>query len=102
MHEYMGKTGGGGNYFEPLRFELDDCFGALKNIQPDSVFSSRRGMIVQNNSSDDEDEESNNEKSGEENLASASVSETGGPKKNEKRKCNKSKYFYFSYNHKQL
>ena len=33
-------------YFKPLRAELHDCFGAIKNVQPDSVFSSRQGMIV--------------------------------------------------------
>ena len=37
---------GGVLYFEPLRAELHDCFGAIKNVQPDSVFSSRQGMIV--------------------------------------------------------
>ena len=33
-------------YFECLKAELHDCFGAIKNVQPDSVFSSRQGMIV--------------------------------------------------------
>ena len=90
MNEHMATTGGSGDYFEPMTYELTDCFGALKNIQPDSVFSSRRGMVVHNlnNSSDDEDSP---EKSSGDDQATAAVSETGGPKKNEKRKRNKSK-----------
>ena len=31
-------------YFEPLRLELNDCFGALKDVTPDQVFSNRKGM----------------------------------------------------------
>ena len=31
-------------YFEPLRLELNDCFGALKDVNPDQVFSNRKGM----------------------------------------------------------
>ena len=45
MNDASAKTGGV-LYFEPLRTELHDCFGAIKNVQPDSVFSSRQGMIV--------------------------------------------------------
>ena len=45
MNDAATKTGGV-LYFEPLRTELHDCFGAIKNVQPDSVFSSRQGMIV--------------------------------------------------------
>ena len=33
-------------YFEKLRAELHNCFGAIKNVQLDSVFSSYQGMIV--------------------------------------------------------
>ena len=45
MNDAGTKTGGV-LYFEPLRAELHDCFSAIKNVQPDSVFSSRQGMIV--------------------------------------------------------
>ena len=31
-------------YFEPLRRELQDCFGALKDVSPDQIFSNRKGM----------------------------------------------------------
>ena len=55
MNEASSKTGGV-LYFEPLRYELNDCFGALKNVQPDSVFSNREGIITNpRNNSDDDD-----------------------------------------------
>ena len=31
-------------YFEPLQHELQDCFGALKDVSPDQIFSNRKGM----------------------------------------------------------
>ena len=31
-------------YFEPLRLELNDCFGALKDVTPEMVFSNRQGL----------------------------------------------------------
>ena len=31
-------------YFEPLRVELNDCFGALKDVTPDAVYSNCRGL----------------------------------------------------------
>ena len=36
------KTGSS-NFFEPLTKELNECFGALKDVNPDQVYSSRRG-----------------------------------------------------------
>ena len=36
------KTGSS-QFFEPLSKELNKCFGALKDVNPDQVFSSRRG-----------------------------------------------------------
>ena len=50
-----GKTGGV-LYFEPLRVELNDCFGSLKNITPDSVFSARKGLIEKSKNSQDMEE----------------------------------------------
>ena len=47
-----GKTGGV-LYFEPLRVELNDCFGSLKNITPDSVFSARKGLIEKSKNAQD-------------------------------------------------
>ena len=49
--------------FDPLRAELQDCFNALKEVNPDQVYSSRRGTElgnkkdsnVNNNSNDDDD-----------------------------------------------
>ena len=86
MNEAHSKTGGV-LYFEPLRYELHDCFGALKNVQPDSVFSSREGMIIHPSNSDegdddDEDDESNSSVS----QAVPSTSTTDMTKKNAKKK----------------
>ena len=58
MNDAASKTGGV-LYFEPLRTELHDCFRAIKNVQPDCVFSSRQGMIV--HSPPDEGAETSND-----------------------------------------
>ena len=58
MTEAGSKTGGV-LFFEPLRVELNDCFGALKNVQPDSVFSSRKGLLVHKPDDGTGDEDSN-------------------------------------------
>ena len=53
------KKSGNAYYFEPLRNELNDTFGVMKNINPDSVFSNLKGLQVAPNSdatNDDEDE----------------------------------------------
>ena len=81
MNEAQGKTGGGGEYFEPLRYELNDCFGALKNIQPDSVFSNRQGMIVYGENSEPERINDDDDDLSDDNQAVASTSETNGPEK---------------------
>ena len=60
MNEAHSKTGGV-LYFEPLRYELHDCFGALKNVQPDSVFSSREGMLIHPSTSDDADDDNDDD-----------------------------------------
>ena len=87
MNEASSKTGGV-LYFEPLRYELNDCFGALKNVQPDSVFSNREGMInnPRNNSDDDDDDSHTAASEGSETSASASDA-----KKKEAKKKSKSK-----------
>ena len=56
-----GKTGSA-DYFEPLRFELNDCFASLKNITPDSVFSARKGLIEKSKNAQDTDESEDPEK----------------------------------------
>ena len=88
MHEAQSKTGGV-LYFEPLHYELNDCFGALKNVQPDSVFSSREGMIIHPSNSDDNDDNAD-----EISLLSESTASTSGSdakkkasKKNTKSNC---------------
>ena len=41
-------------YFKPLRVELNDCFGVLKDVSPDQVYSNRKGMDEATNSTHDE------------------------------------------------
>ena len=84
MHEAQSKTGGV-LYFEPLRYELNDCFGALKNVQPDSVFSSREGMIIHPSNSDDDDDNNTDKIS----LLSEATASTSGS--DAKKKANKKK-----------
>ena len=51
------KKTGGCFIHEPLRYELNDTFGAMENIAPDSVFSSKHGLQINPNSlKDDVDE----------------------------------------------
>ena len=38
-------------YFEPLKIELNDCFGALKDVTPDLVFSNLQGASVNESAS---------------------------------------------------
>ena len=45
MVEQDKKTGGC-LYFEVLHRELNECFGALKDVTPDKVYSSRKGMLA--------------------------------------------------------
>ena len=46
-------------YFEPLRQELNDCFGALKDVTPDQVFSNRRGNEKPHANADTNDDGAN-------------------------------------------
>ena len=78
MNDAATKTGGV-LYFEPLRTELHDCFGAIKNVQPDSVFSSHQGMIV-HTPPDDAAESSNDLESNEPDNASKDNEQQKGPR----------------------
>ena len=49
MVEESKKTGNC-YHFEPLRSELNDTFGVMKNVTPDSVFSNLKGLQVNPNS----------------------------------------------------
>ena len=91
MNEASSKTGGV-LYFEPLRYELNDCFGALKNVQPDSVFSNCDGMIRHPTNSDNDDDDSN-ETADTDSQATASTSKSDAiAQKKETKKKSKSKY----------
>ena len=71
MIEGDGKTGSV-LYFEPLRVELNDCFGSLKNITLDSVFSAWKGLIEKSKTSQEVDESGETEKSEKRNRQSKS------------------------------
>ena len=75
-------------YFEPLRVELNDCFGCLKDVSPDQVFSNRKGLETQphNADSNGNSEQESNE----------SMSQGDSNIENKKKKTRKSKLtFYF-------
>ena len=40
------KKSGGCLYVEVLWRELNECFGALKDVTPDKVYSCRKGMLA--------------------------------------------------------
>ena len=40
------KKTGNCYHFEPLQSELNDTFGVMKNVTPDSVFSTMKGLQV--------------------------------------------------------
>ena len=40
------KKSGGCLYVKVLRRELNECFGALKDVTPDKVYSCRKGMLA--------------------------------------------------------
>ena len=44
------KKSGNCFYWEPLRAELNDTFGVMKNVNPDSVFSNLKGLQIAPNS----------------------------------------------------
>ena len=58
MVDSSNKTGSA-PFFEPLTKELNECFGSLKDVNPDQVYSSRRGTkmgnTVNENSSNNND-----------------------------------------------
>ena len=69
-------------YFEPLTAELHDCFGTIKNVQPDSIFSSLQGMIVHT----PPDEAGDNSNDTESNEGANSTQDNEQPKSQRERK----------------
>ena len=65
-------------YFEPLKLKLNDCFGALKDVIPDLVYSNLKGSSGGANSqSDDVSNSTSGDDNGEtstENVPSTSTS----------------------------
>ena len=72
------KRTGSAPFFEPLTKELNECFGALKDVNPDQVYSSRRGTKL-GNPVDEDDRNVNN------NAASAEPSTSSGTSEKEKK-----------------
>ena len=82
------KKTGGVLYFEPLRVELNDCFGALKDVSPDQIYSNRKGMEEGNGSNDSETVEG----------VQPSTSNASDKSESGKKKKKKSNYDNFYYN----
>ena len=97
MTESSNKTGSV-FYYEPLHVELNDCFGALKDSNPDMVFSSRNGptgaMEQALNDLDTEKANSVDDKSDTEKEESKA--------KKKKMRSNKCKFLFFNNNYKIL
>ena len=79
------KKSGNCYNFEPLRHELNDTFGCMKNVTPDSVFSTTKGLQVKPNSDQTDAEEGADDE--ETQLVAPS---TSNAKTDEKRKTSKS------------
>ena len=73
-------------YFKPLRVELNDCFGALKDVSPDMVFSNRKGM--ESGSTDNAEGNVSNSNSNEVTTATSAVAELSTSSKKKPTKSN--------------
>ena len=84
-----GKKTGSSTYFEPLCRELKECFAALKDVNPDQLFSSRRGTHVGNPVEvDDDDPNANN--------SNAETPQPGTSKKEKKKARSNYQQFIFA------
>ena len=86
MVEESKKTGNA-YYFEPLHSDLNDTFGAMKNMTPDSVFSNLKGLQV-NPNSDKTNESEENAGDEEPQLVTPPSDELKEKKKTPKSMCN--------------
>ena len=93
MVEQDKKTGGC-LYVEVLRRELNECFGALKDVTPDKMYSSRKGMLTGSNL-EPEDENDNNNNSTEDVVPSTSDSQVSTSKDKKRPKSNQQHIIYF-------
>ena len=73
-------------YFEPLRLELNDCFGALKDVSPDMVFSNRKGLNIQGGCGDSSSDK-NDETVGEQSTSTSDSDSANSTKKKAQSKC---------------
>ena len=88
------KKTGGCLYVEVLRHELNECFGALKDVTLDKVYSSRKGMLTGSNL-EPEDENDNNNNSTEDVVPSTSDSQVSTSKDKKRPKSNQQHIIYF-------
>ena len=75
MIEESKKTGNC-YHFEPLHQELNDTFGCMKNVTPDSVFSNLKGLQVKPNSDTTSTENTDDRPDEEMTLVTPSTSNT--------------------------
>ena len=73
-------------YFEPLCLELNDCFGALKDVSPDMVFSNRKGLNIQGGCGDSSSDK-NDETVGEQSTSTSDSDSANSTKKKAQSKC---------------
>lgn len=79
------KKTGNAYHFEPLQSKLNDTFGVMKNVTPDSVFSNIKGLQVNPHSDKTNDtEDTDNSRDEEPQLVTPSTEEVKDKKKNPK------------------
>ena len=77
-----------------LCHELNECFGALKDVTPDKVYSSKKGMLTGANLVP-EDENDNNNNSNEDVAPSTSDAQVSTSKDKKRPKSNQQHIIYF-------
>ena len=80
------KKSGTVPFFEPLATEINDCFGALKEVKPDVLFGTHSGLKVQANDDDVIEVDADNEYS-EAGATTANQTSEETPKKKQTAKC---------------
>ena len=79
------KKTGNCYHFEPLHQELKDTFGCMKNVTPDSVFSTIKGLQVNPNSDTTNTESTADGNEDETPLVSPSTSNTSNSNDDKKK-----------------
>ena len=84
------KKSGGCLYVEMLRRELNECFGALKDVTPDKVYSCRKGMLSGATLAPESDESNTNTNNNSDDVeaGTSGVQSTSSKEPKKKPKCN--------------